>query len=86
MVDAVDDLVNTIKGGWEKAADWMSGGPVKRLFEPKPKGEPMKFDGPKEKEEQSKKNRKKLTPEGPKLGGKKKTAKKTAKATARKKG
>lgn len=58
MADAADNLVKTIKGGWEKAADLMSGGPVRRLFEPKPKGEPFKFDGPKEKEEQRKANQK----------------------------
>jgi hypothetical protein len=66
------DLVNTVKDGWKTAADWMSGGPVKRLFDSKPKGEPIKFDGPKEKEEQRKANQKttpKPAPAKKKVGG-----------------
>ena len=64
MPDSADDLVETVKGGVRTAADWMSGGPISRLLTPtpKPQGEPFKFDGPKEKEEQAKANSKPQNP------------------------
>lgn len=68
MPDSEDNLVKTIKGGFENVVDWMTGDAPKRIImdalhkrqEEKP--EPFKFDGPKEKEEQKKQSAKKPVP------------------------
>jgi hypothetical protein len=78
VADAADDLVNAIKAPWKKAYDLVN----------KVTGKKQEYtDMHKKRVEAANESfRKKLTPEGPKLGSKKKTAKKTRKATARKKG
>jgi hypothetical protein len=81
MANEADDLVNTIKSSWKKAYDLANKVPWK-----KQEYTDMHAKRVDEANESFRKEggRKKLTPEGPKLGSKKKTAKKTRKETARK--